>query len=99
MRIIRRIILTFSIFIILICLLVFIFYRKEAVRLYYATTMFSPGRISENFRSLTDKFDYSTVAKPAVSIPFPSSDNSLTLPDYFSFRDSTINTKAFLDSP
>ncbi len=97
MKLIRRILLTGLIFIVLVILIVTVFYRKEASRLYHVITLFDEEKIAENFKNMAAIFPNQVVKKSSTSYQFPYAPSSIDLPPYFAFADSTINTKNFLE--
>jgi CubicO group peptidase (beta-lactamase class C family) len=83
--------------VLLLALVVLLFFRQEAYRLYKVVTFFDEGSISENFRQAKNIFATSVVSKPEHSYSFPSQKNAIVLPNEFALNDSLIQTKSYLD--
>lgn len=97
MKLIKRVLLTLLIFVLLVCTIVFVFYRREAKRLYHVITLFDESKIAQNFKNMISIFPYHTVNKTTDPHLFPYAPIQITLPPYFSYADSTINTQNFLE--
>ena len=97
MKTIKKLFKLFLIAITLGIIIIVLFYRQEAYRLYKVMTFFEPENISENFRQIDEIFPTRTVHRSTRPFTFPYSKNELQLPDSFKFNDSVINTKAYLD--
>ncbi len=97
MKAIKKLFKLFLIAITLGIIIIVLFYRQEAYRLYKVMTFFEPENISENFRQIDEIFPTRTVHRSTRPFTFPYSKNELQLPDSFKFNDSVINTKAYLN--
>ena len=74
-----------------------LFYRQEAYRLYKVVTFFEPENISNNFREIKGIFPTRIVAKSTQAYNFPYANSKLSIPDAFTLNDSVITTQAYLD--
>ncbi|HMG93998.1 MAG TPA: hypothetical protein VK589_28255 [Chryseolinea sp.] len=97
MKIIRKILTGLLGLIILLTLVVVLFFRQEAYQIYKVVTFFEPTHISNNFRNVKSIFNTSTVPKPDVAYHFPLAAHPISLPETFSYGDSVIQTKNYLD--
>lgn len=97
MKIVSRIIIGVSGFLIFAALMVLLFFRQEAYQLYKVVTFFDKDQISENFRSIDKIFPTRTVPKPNSSWRFATDAHPITLPESFPLGDSTLITKDYLD--
>lgn len=80
-----------------LALIVALFFRQEAYQVYKVVTFFEPATISYNFRNIKSIFKTSLVPKPAISYPFAEASHPISLPETFTYRDSVIQTKSYLD--
>jgi CubicO group peptidase (beta-lactamase class C family) len=83
--------------IIFLAVLVVLFFRQEAYQIYKVVTFFEPTHISNNFRNARSIFKTSTVPKADIPYHFPLAAHPFSLPETFSYRDSVIQTKNYLD--
>ena len=97
MTLIRKIFVGLAALIGIAALVVVLFFRQESYQLYKVLTFFDKDNISENFRGVKDIFSTTTVPKPEQSVPFVVSYSPYQLIENFQLKDSTIDTKAFLD--
>lgn len=97
MTLIRKIFVGLAALIGIAALVVVLFFRQESYQLYKVLTFFDKDNISENFRGVKDIFSTTTVPKPEQSVPFVVSNSPYQLIENFQLKDSTIDTKAFLD--
>lgn len=81
----------------MVALVIALFFRQEAYQVYKVLTFFEPANISYNFRNIKKIFNTSVVPKPDRSVPFPVAAHPFSLPESFSYRDSLIQTKNYLD--
>ena len=97
MTLIRKIFVGLAALIGIAALVVVLFFRQESYQLYKVLTFFNKGNISENFRGVNRIFPCSKIPQPAISVPFAVSAAHYKLIENFQLKDSTIDTKAFLD--
>ncbi len=97
MKLLRKILVGLIGVITLASIIVILFYRQEAKRLYKVLTFFDKDNISENFKGVNHIFNTSTVPQPDHSDPFPVGIKPYSLPENFQLKDSVVNTMAFLD--
>jgi len=97
MKIFRKIIFGLLGLLGLVVIIVSLFYRQEAYRLYKVLTFFDQETISENFRNAKNIFKTTTVPKPEASYHFPVKAQPISLPEAFQSGDSTVNTQVYLD--
>lgn len=97
MKLIRKLFLGLAVLVGTAVIIVILFYRQEAKRLYKVLTFFDKDNISENFKGVNQIFNTSTVPQPDHSDPFPISTKPYSLPENFQLKDSIVNTKAFFD--
>ena len=71
------------------------YYRHELLRLRTAMTLFEPGRIVENFRSMDSLFNASVVHHGGNVWTLPVG-TPITLPETFDFGETTLHTDDFL---
>jgi len=82
--------------IILLTLIVVLFFRQETYQFYKVLSFFEPTEISNNFRNAKNIFKTSTVPRSDNPYHFPVA-AQVSLPETFSYRDSIIQTKPYLD--
>lgn len=97
MKYIKRIFKGIAVLLFLGLIIIALFYRQEAYRLYKVVTFFEPDNISENFREVASIFPTRQVPKSAQSFTFPAASKVLELPESFSHNDSVLNTQSYLD--
>ena len=96
MRLIKKTLKGIALLILLAALVVALFYRQEAYRLYKVMTFFEPESISENFRGIKDIFPTRTVNASSAPFEFPYNE-LIDLPEGFVHNDSLVNTQDYLD--
>jgi CubicO group peptidase (beta-lactamase class C family) len=74
-----------------------IFYWGNISRLATAVTLFEKPFIVENFRSMKDVFQASTITKSKQAYQFSRTERALQLPETFELKGETINTREFLE--
>src|SRR5690242_355640 len=97
MKIIRKILLGLAGLIVLLVVVVALFFRQEAYQIYKVITFFEAESISNNFRNAKNIFKTTTVPKSETPFHFPAPAQSIALPETFSYQDSIIQTKNYLD--
>ena len=97
MKPVKKIFKGLAILLFLVVIIIVLFYRQEAYRLYKVVTFFEPENISENFREIESIFPTRQVPRSTQPNSFPYANIGLVLPESFSHNDSIINTKSYLD--
>ena len=96
MKVLKKILKGLVAIIALGIIVISLFYRQEAYRLYKVVTFFEPENISENFREIKDIFPTRTVNKSSHPYSFKYA-KEIQLPNFFTHNDSVINTQDYLD--
>lgn len=97
MKILRKILLGLLATIAGLAIIVVLFFRQEAYQMYKVITFFEAANISENFKSAKSIFRTTTIPKPERSFQFAVAAVPIELPEAFTYRDSVIQTKKYLD--
>lgn len=97
MKQVKKIFKGIGILMILMVVIIVMFYRQEAYRLYKVVTFFEPENISENFREIESIFPTRQVSKSTQTFAFPYANMELVLPETFIHNDSIVNTQSYLD--
>jgi len=97
MKLVKYIIKGIAVLLSLTVVVIVLFYRQEAYRLYKVVTFFEPENISENFREIESIFPTRLVPKSKQPFTFPYSKKGIVLPTSFRHIDSIVNTKSYLD--
>ncbi len=97
MKLVKYIVKGIAVLLSLIVVVIVLFYRQEAYRLYKVVTFFEPENISENFREIESIFPTRLVPKSKQPLTFPYAKKGIVLPTSFRHIDSIVNTKSYLD--
>ncbi|WP_051238680.1 serine hydrolase domain-containing protein [Gaetbulibacter saemankumensis] len=97
MKLVKKIFNVLAILLFLVVIVIALFYRQEAYRLYKVVTFFEPENISENFREIESIFPTRLVPKSTQPYSFSYSNKEFVIPENFRHNDSIINTQSYLD--
>lgn len=94
---IKKLIFSFLLTLLLVLIIAGVVFRQEIYQLSKVVTFFEADVISDNFRQVPQIFPTAKVTKSGSAQSLPNSSMKTDLPEQFQWKDSTVQTHAFLE--